>query len=232
MDFLAFTRSINSGLADTIEEAAELKFDFSDAHDPEGYFANYRHHNNMVYFWFLEWAAEKHREIDLAYRCKATRFIIDRWKTRLRGYRPYHDTGFVLRIWETLAPKMEVLRNAPEHSRHEKVRKVQTLEEMWAPYEGRPWSSVFDDDPYSPLIPDNILKIIEKEAGSIGKPTARRLGVSVAELRRQIGNWDIGDQVNRIRKKHRRRSVRFVAYDCAPNADFRIYQEIWPPGYA
>lgn len=58
-------RRENRELADYLEQIAEQPLDFRDQH-PNGHSA--RNHQHL---WMLEYAADRHRSIDLAFRCAA-----------------------------------------------------------------------------------------------------------------------------------------------------------------
>tara|TARA_B100000315_G_C14424117_1_gene516985 strand:- start:161 stop:832 length:672 start_codon:yes stop_codon:yes gene_type:complete len=220
--FLEKAYRIDRELGEWIEYFSALEFDFN----PDNIYA---YNSNYEYFWYLESKACDHPEIDLAFRCGTVEYIRSLWRVRLKGYAPYRTTGYFLYMWESLAPKMEIMAFKPEllHFEPREVV-VDSIEEMMRPYVDRPWDGLFDWSRPRPG-PKDILHVIEKEKGSIGSRTAQRLGFKVGELRRDIGRWEIEGQVNCIRKKYHRRPAKFVNHY---EAEWRRhYYEIWPAKY-
>jgi hypothetical protein len=70
----------------------------------------------------------------------------------------------------------------------------------------------------------------EKHAGSISKPTADALHVSVGELRRLIEQMNVGERVNAIRKRYKRRPAAFKDDETFQHT-YKIYEQRLPPGY-
>lgn len=163
--------------------------------------------DNHVHLWAIEYAADSHREIDLAFRCAAIRHILARWTARLKGHAPYTTQGYRLYVYGDMAPTLSVVAETPRGCPYGEVKLAPDIETVVRPYAGQSWSARFR--PTAGLGPDRLLAAIDKEKGSLGA-TARRLGWSLAALRRDIERWEIAADVNRLRKRHGRRPARFA----------------------
>jgi hypothetical protein len=163
--------------------------------------------DNHVHLWAIEYAADRHREIDLAFRCAAIRHILARWTARLKGYAPYTAQGFRLYVYGDLAPTLSVVAETSRGCPYGEVKLAADIETVVRPYVGQSWAARFK--PAGGLGPDRLLAAIDKERGSLGA-TARRLGWSLTALRRDIERWEIAPDVNRLRKRNGRRPARFA----------------------
>jgi hypothetical protein len=183
--------------------------------------------DNHVHLWAIEYAADSHREIDLAFRCAAIRHILARWTARLRGFAPYATQGYRLYVYGDMAPTLSVVAETPRGCPYGDVKRVADIETVVRPYVGQSWAARFET--VGGLGPDRLLTAIDKEKGSLGA-TARRLGWPLAALRRDIEAWQIGPDVNRLRKRHRRRPARFAdpAYRLP---DTLFWEQRLPPRY-
>ena len=223
-NILQRARSISGQFVDHIEDCAECVFDFSDLNDP------YANPDNRVYLWFVESFLEDYEGDGLAFRVAITRYILERWRSRLKGYQPYHQTGYIIYIYETLAPKLDVLiPGSGVLSGQQNL--IPTLEEYWQPYTRIPWRDRFE----ARGIRDEVrrtLEALKKENGSISHGTAQRLGITRAQLRRNIMSWEIEDDVNGIRKHFRRKPAHFPRETWWQYiAKLRAWLEVWPKDY-
>lgn len=126
-----------------------------------------------------------------------------------------------------MAPTISVVAETPRGCPYGVVTLAEDIETVVRPYVGQSWAARFK--PTGGLGPDRLLAAIDKEEGSLGA-TARRLGWSLAILRRDIETWRIAPDVNRVRKRHRRRPARFA------DADYRVpdtlfWEQRLPPRY-
>lgn len=183
--------------------------------------------DNHVHLWAIEYAADRHREIDLAFRCAAIRHILDRWIARLKGYAPYAAQGYRLYVYGGMAPTLSVVAETPRGCPYGQVKLADDIEAVVRPYVGQSWAARFR--PTGGLGPDRLLAAIDREEGSLGA-TARRLGWSLAALRHDIERWQIAPDVNRVRKRRKRRPARFAdADDRLPDTLF--WEQRLPPRY-
>lgn len=221
---LVQTRSSCPELAGFLEAVCEQPFNF------EGPHPNDHSYHNHTHLWALEWWADRHAWIDLAYRCAFAEEIFARWMARLRGFAPYHAAGYRLYLYQDLAPTVSVVAETPQGCPYDAGLKfVPSVRDVMQSYVGRSWSENFSSNSRC-LTADDILEQVEAHQGSIGKPTANALGLSVARLRILIERMGLDRDVNRLRKHFRRRPANFRdELDIPFNA--LIYERRLPPGY-
>ena len=193
---------ISPELARFINDVAERKLQFRG----ERPVAHSSH--NHVHLWALEWWADRDTRINLDFRCEAVDFIVARWKQRLQGYQHWQQHGFTFYLYSDMAPTLTVVARAGEPPMFDdSFTFVPRRRDVLARYVHQSWSAIFSTAGPDPV--RALLKAVEDNAGSIGTPTARALGVSVAQLRRQIEGFDLAESVNTIRKRYRRRPAQF-----------------------
>lgn len=184
--------------------------------------------DNHIHLWALEYWADHHAWIDTAYRVRFAEAIFNRWRARLKGMRPYQERGYRLYLYADLAPTVSVVAETDAGCPY-------GLAEEFAPdmalvmgrYEGQSWAAHFSDADSGPT-PEAVLKAVERQHGSISKPTAQALGMQVGHLRRFIEWFELGDEVNALRKRFKRRPAQFRDYVAAPLV---IWEERLPAGY-
>lgn len=215
---LTVVRRRDRELGDYIEDIAEQPLSF------QGSNANYHSYENHRHLWLLEYAAERHAFVDLAFREQAVRYILDRWRARLPGYAASSPNGFRLYCYADMAPTVSVVGETGEGCPYggDPVF-VMSLGEVLEPYTGRSWSENFVS---AGIGVDTILKALRRHDGSLRRG-AQALGLPLADLRRRIEAWGIAPDVNRIRKHHKRRPAAFRREDYLP-MNFRIYEERVP----
>ena len=196
-----------------------------DGDDPNRHSAdNHRH------LWALEYWADRHGWIDLAFRSRVAEAILAGWRRRLTGYAPYRAAGYRLYLYEDLAPTVSVVAETPTGFPYPCTPVfVDGPREIMARHAGRSWSALFACAGPT-LRPADILAAVERHAGSIGVPTARALGLRPGDLRKLIEQMDLAAQVNALRKRHRRRPARFRA-DPLSRDTVRMLELRLPPGY-
>ena len=211
-------------LGSLIKTTAERRFDFRFIHDSSAYPFNYEN------LWFIESFADDHSEIDVRFRADTIRYVMERWRVNLRGYRPYQNSGYYVYLCETLAPKIGVmpLSHANQIVDSQDI-KIKTIDAFVRPYQNRSWRKKFSNGEMHS--DKEILKAITTENGSIGTRTAGRLKITVAQLRNVIEFWNISDEVNHIRKFNKRRPALLVNESDQAREPQRIYDEIWPKNY-
>ena len=226
LDVLDRAGRISTGFRRAIEDTCQQEFSFRAKPAMEqGSF-------NSYYLWWIEFAADRFPEIDLAFRCDIVSLIVETWARRLKGYAPYRSHGYIIVMWKTLAVKISVVsRNALGAGVRDPDAKVTTgLREFLAPLAKQHWRDHFaDTDGNWHTFEATLLDAIDKNHGSIGRSTCDRLGMSQVELRRVIENADIVKDVNRIRKRHGRRPAKLIPYRPPRTTE---YYEVWlEPGY-
>lgn len=186
--------------------------------------------HNHVHLWALEYWADHHAWIDLDYRVAFARLILDRWRGRLKGLPPYRAHGYRLYLYEDMAPTLSAVAETdygfPYGGAPDFVKRPR---DVMACYAGRSWRANFQGEPWT-LKPSRILAEIERQAGSISKPTANALGLPAGALRILIEQMGIADRVNAIRKRFKRRPAAFRDAPLPEHA-FKVYEERLPAGY-
>ncbi|RVT84387.1 hypothetical protein DXV76_11925 [Rhodobacteraceae bacterium CCMM004] len=222
-DVRAETRARCPELADALEAAcaAPLRFEGPDP---------WRHSaDNHVHLWALEWWAERLDWIDTDYRVAFARTVTDHWRGRLRGLWPHRATGYRVYLYADLAPTLSVVADTPQGCPYAGVRRVATRHGVMAGYADRRWSDAFGGA--WEVSPERVLAAVERNAGSIAKPTAQALGMQVGHLRTLIEAMGIDDRVNALRKRHGRRPARFRDPFADAPGDIALFEEHWPAGY-
>jgi hypothetical protein len=123
--------------------------------------------------------------MDLEYRIAFVDEICARWRGRLKGLPPYRAGGYRMYLYQDLAT-VSVVAETPEGCPYGgNLEFFSSIREVMSIYVDRKWSDVFPslDWPHSD---ERILTEIEKQSGSISRPTAEALGVSVGQLRKLI----------------------------------------------
>jgi len=224
MSIAKFTRTRCAELADFLHDCCVGPLAF------EGDLPNAHSAHNHVHLWALEYWADRHTWIDLDYRVDFAEHILDRWRGRLKGLAPYHHAGYRMYLYEDMAPTVSVVAETPFGFPYPDTPVfVNGTREIMALYVGRSWRMNF-----APLADgvtrDQVLGTIERQAGSIAKPTAQALGLQVGALRTLIEHMGLEDRVNAIRKRYRRRPARFRADEAFAHS-YRIYERRLPAAY-
>ncbi len=224
MELIAETRKRCQELADQIEAVCDQPFSFDGDH-PNSHSAF-----NHTHLWWLEYWADRFAWIDLGIRVACAETMLARWRARLKGHAPYQSTGYRLYLYEDLAPTLSAVAETSIGFPYPgEPTFVDHPRDIMALYAGRSWAEVFQDAD----IPSDkqILAAVKANAGSIGRPTANRLGTKPGALRKLIENWDLQDEVNALRKHFGRRPAKFRSDETLPHR-YRIYEDRLPPGYA
>ncbi|WP_127112654.1 hypothetical protein [Shimia sediminis] len=222
MQLRHFTQTHCPELADFLDHCCEAPLRF------EGDHPLMHSSDNHIHLWALEYWADHHGWIDTGYRVRFAEAIFARWRARLKGMRPYQGRGYRLYLYADLAPTVSVVAETD-------VGCPYGLAEAFAPdlasvmrrYAGQSWAAHFGDEGAAPT-PQAVLKAVERHHGSISKPTAQALGMQVGHLRRFIEWFELADEVNVLRKRHKRRPVQFREEHAAP---LEIWEERLPAGY-
>lgn len=98
-----FTRARCPELADFLTDCCERELSFVGEHPIE------HSSHNHIHLWAVEYWADHHTWIDTDYRVEFAQTVLDRWKSRLKGYRPYRDRGYRLYLYQDLAPTVSVV---------------------------------------------------------------------------------------------------------------------------
>lgn len=221
MDFLSKTRRFCPELAAEIHRIAEKTFTFASERPTDNSQFNYE------YLWLAESRADSFKQIDLRFRVEMVEYIVKRWKQNLRGYRPYQESGYRIYMWRTLGPKITVVQFVKEPGDENGIEFIDSLEKFLRPCAQRSWKANFPLG--TPLDLSKVLRTVEKMRGSIGKPAAERLGMTRGELRKLIEQIDLVDDVNRIRKRFKRRPAALTPMPVPRRLP--AYEIILPPRY-
>lgn len=221
---LSETRSRCPDLGEFLEGVCAQPFNF------EGPEAIVHSSYNHTHLWALEWWAEHHQWIDLSYRVAFVERIFEHWKARLKGLAPYRVGGYRLYLYQDLAPTVSVVAETPQGCPYGgDLKFVSDVRNVMEPYVKRRWSENFTSFDW-PASHNTVLAEVEKHSGSISKPTAEALGVSVGQLRTLIEQMGLEVQVNKIRKRYKRRPALFRD-ELELETELLIYERRLPAGY-
>lgn len=196
----------------------------------EGRYAIDHSAHNHTHLWALEWWAERHDWIDLDYRVAFVEEIFMHWRGRLKGLPPYRESGYRVYLYQDMAPTVSVVADRPEGCPYAgKLTFVPHIRDVMSVYVGHHWSLNFNGGAW-PVAPERILRVIERNAGSISKPSADELGLSVGRLRRLIEEIGLEMRVNAIRKRFNRRPATFRV-DAGGDFELHIFEQVWPARY-
>jgi hypothetical protein len=220
MTFLNQARRLSAELADFIADVAEQPLSFR-GEDPLDHSRSNHRHLSMI-----EYLADHVPGIDLDFRCAAVDYIFERWKERLKAFHPYKQNGYRLYLYADMSPTVSVVAETPIGFPYNvKPRWIKTPREVLSRFASRSWGGQFSGG--SAQLPKRILAAVEAMKGSISKPTAQRLGISVAELRRMIEANGLTREVNALRKVYRRSPARFETHQNLPR-ELRVYELCLP----
>ncbi len=222
MELRHFTQSRCPELAGFLEQCCEAPLRFDDEHPLMHSAANHLH------LWALEYWADHHAWIDTAYRVRFADIILERWRARLKGMAPYQQRGYRLYLYADLAPTLSVVAETDFGCPYGLAESFEPeLAGVMRPFEKQSWAEHFGGVDTAPTS-QAVLKAIQRHSGAISKPTAQALGMQVGHLRRFIEWFELGDEVNALRKRYRRRPVQFRQEVAAP---MLIWQQCLPAGY-
>jgi len=188
------------------------------------------HHSahNHVHLWKIEAFADTHPAITVGFRLAAVNYIFERWKTRLRSYRPYQQAGYRLYLYEDTAPTISVVAQTPTGFPYDgEPQFVTAPKDILRLYRNRSWSAHWQ---MPELTPELIIATIDTARGSMSSTVARQLGINGAALRRCIEWFEIAEQVNTIRKRYRRRPAQFTQVEALPHR-YHIWEKQLPARY-
>jgi hypothetical protein len=222
-DLLEYTKERSAELAEYLEwvSAAPLMFEGDEPLRHSSY--------NHIHLWQLENLSDSYSWINTEYRAEFVEYVLEQWRRRLKGLKPYRERGYRMYVYEDFAPTVSVVAETDVGFPYSfgTPRFVGSIYEVVKLYEGRKWSRIFEGGARE-LRPDSILNIVEKHEGSIGSPTAQDLGIQVGTLRKIIANMDLGREVNAIRKRSKRRPADFSR---VPGEFWHVYERLLPAGY-
>ena len=225
MDFIDYTRSRSPELAEYIHGVAQSPLAF-DGSDPSEHSSH-----NHIHLWKLEYLSDTCSWIDVDYRLECVNHVLEQWRRRLKGLSPYAQRGYRLYVYEDLAPTISAVAETDIGFpyTHAQPVFVQTIRDVLKLYEKRSWKEHFACDDWE-ISEKRLLDAVQKNNGSISKPTAEKLGIPVGKLRSLITNMGLSCQVNSVRKKFRRRPADFsneiVHTDC-----WHVFERVLPAGY-
>lgn len=204
MNILKFTQQRSNELAEYLEFVASSPLSFEGEHPIEH--SSYNH----IHLWKLEYLSKSHKWIDIEYKVEFINYIFEQWRRRLKGLSPYIDRGYRVYLYEDTAPTISVVAETNIGFPYEYGVPifVNSVREILEIYESKNWSDNFSDLDWE-VDEKHILNVIEHNKGSIGKPSANKLGLSVGKLRTLITNMGLDNSVNSIRKKYKRRPADF-----------------------
>lgn len=225
MDLLQEAQSISPRLAQWLWAIGQQPFVLA------GENPNHHSSHNHVHLWLLEYEADNHPQITLAFRCRVVSFIFEVWKQRLKGYQPYQEAGYRLYLYEDLAPTVSVVAETvygfPYPGQPVFVHSPREIMEL---YVRTSWHEHFQTVSGSEAEP--LLEVIEQHSGSVGRATANALHMTAAQLRQRIEQLDLQEAVNLIRKKYGRRPAQFLSPDELQEVrQYHIYETKLPARY-
>ena len=222
-DVIGYTRERSKELADYLEFVCQAKHSFEGEHPLQH--SSYNH----IHLWKLEYEADYHDWINLEYKEAFVKAIFNFWRINLKQYAPYRTSGYRLYLYQDTAPTVSVVANTPIGCPYVGLTPVDTMRDVLKTYEGVSWKENFNYNFEGPSH-KKVLGIIEKNKGSISKPSAEALGVKVGELRNLIINMGLDYEVNHIRKKHNKRPADF-SNDLFEEYSGVLWERILPPSY-
>lgn len=222
MNLAAFTKARCPELSDALEVFCKSPLAFDGDH-PLGHSSH-----NHIQLYALEYWATRHSWIDLEYRVDFVQFIFKRWRGRLKGLEPYANAGYRLYLYESVTPSISVVAETPHgFPLFGTPQFVQSPRDVMALYlDG---GDRFDTYHWE-VTHEQILAVVEKRSGSVGKPSANALGLQVGRLRTLIEQMSLADEVNAIRKNHGRRPVTFKSDDEMSHS-YLVYEQRLPRRY-
>lgn len=223
MTVLPETKTRCPELAAFLEACCEAPLRFDGDHP------NQHSSHNHIHLWALEWWADHHAWITLDYRVRFVAEILNAWRGRLKGHAPYQADGYRLYLYEDMAPTLSVVAQTPFGFPYPGTpRFVGTATDIMTLYTGRSWRAQFEAGAQIPSAAE-ILRQVDKAAGSISKPTAQALGIGVGALRVLIEQMGLQSEVNALRKRYKRRPAQFRDEDSLHS--YRIYEQVLPAGF-
>ena len=225
MSFLQLTQSRSAELAEYAQFVAQMPFDFTGQHPIE------HSAHNHVHLWKLEYLADTYPWINTSYRVDFVNYIFDQWRRRLKGFSPYQWRGYRLYLYEDLAPTLSVVAETEigfPYARGQAIV-VPTVEDVLQRYAHRSWKQYFASPGWE-ISEKRLLNVVAKNNGSISKPTAEALGLTVGKLRILIINMGLAEQVNALRKRYRRSPADF-SNDLETAYRWHVFEQCLPARY-
>lgn len=227
MNLVSETRRGCPELAAFLEECCHSPLSF-DGDDP-----NYHSYLNHIHLWALEWWAERLDWVDLDYRVAFVETIFRVWRGRAKGLAPYSQGGFLVYLYEDLAPTVSIVAATSSGFPYdpENAEFANSIRDVMSLYTDRRWSDNFAGLDW-PISRDRILQVVERNHGSIGRQSASALGLPVGKLRILIEQMGLERQVNDLRKQHKRRPAKFRLEDPVSfDRKMLFFEQHWPAGY-
>ncbi len=227
MEFLQYTESRSNELAEYIQAVAQCPLEFEGS-DPLAHSSH-----NHIHLWKLEYLSDTFNWINVDYRVECINYIIEQWRQRLKELLPYSQRGYRIYVYEDLAPTISVVAETdigfPYSNSNREALFVQNIRDVLTLYENRSWKEHFVSLDWE-LSETHLLETITKNNGSISKPTAEQLALSVGKLRNLIINMGLGSQVNAIRKHFHRRPADF-SNELEHSDRWHIFERLLPANY-
>lgn len=225
MEFLQYTRTRSPELADYLQAVASSPLSF------EGLDPLKHSSHNHIHLWKLEYLSDAFDWIDVDYRVQFATYVLEQWRRRLKGLPPYRQRGYRIYVYEDLAPTISVVAETDVGFpyAHRSPTFVDGIREIMRLYEGRSWRQHFASSDCE-ISEARLLLAIERNCGSIGRPSALRLCMQVGKLRTLIINMGLGSKVNAIRKQFRRRPADFTN-ELPDSGEWRVFERILPAHY-
>lgn len=225
MRFIEYTESRSPELAEYIRSIAATPLAFDGPHPLQ------HSSHNHVHLWKIEYLSDSCDWIDTDFRIKAVNFILEQWRRRLKGLPPFRERGYRIYVYEDLAPTISVVAQTDVGFPYDygQAVMVPNIRDIMRLYENRSWKQHFQGGDWE-VSEKRVLSVITKQCGSISKPSADQLGLSVGKLRTLIVNMGLGCRVNSIRKQFHRRPADFTK-EAVYSDRWHVFERILPAQY-
>jgi hypothetical protein len=224
-DVMKYTKERSAELAEYLECVSATPLSF-EGEDPLSHSAE-----NHVHLWKLEYLADSHSWINTTYRVEFIKHVLEQWRLRLKGLRHYRERGYRLYVYEDMAPTVSVVAETDIGFPygHRSAVFVPNILDVVKLYENRSWKENFGGLDWE-ISHEKVIKVVERNKGSIGKPTANALGMQVGKLRSLITNMGLGTEVNEMRKLYRRRPADF-SKEPTYFGEWHVFERVLPANY-
>lgn len=226
-DFIEYTKKRSAVLGKYLEDICNAEFAFAASHPLAQTMINRQPLGK------LELLAEEHDWITLDYKVEFVKTIFSFWRESLKGYKDfYKTTGFLFYLFEDshAIPNVTVVANTPEGNPYPFLKLMPDIRQVLEINAGRSWKKE-ETKKLDAAEEIKVLKVIEQNFGSIGKPSANQLNMKAGELRKLIINGGLGNAVNEIRKQNKKQPADFRNELEKEDVERIGWEGVVPPNY-